>query len=63
VKPKIEIKPKAKEVKKVVEAPSYSIETTKLDVDEKEMGIKSASIPSKSLVEEKKPAPAPAVKE
>jgi hypothetical protein len=42
IKPKIEFKPKAKEVKKEVESPSYSIETTKLDVDEKELGIKSA---------------------
>jgi hypothetical protein len=57
------IKPKVKEVKKVEESPSYSIETTKLDIDEKEMGIKSGSIPTKSLVEEKKPAQVTAVKE
>jgi hypothetical protein len=66
-KPKVVEKPKEKtkpkEEKKKEDSSTFSIVTSGLDVDEKEMGIKAAVIPEKASTEEKKPAPAKDVKE
>jgi hypothetical protein len=60
--PKAAPKPKAV-VQKADESPAFSIETTKLDVDEKDLGIKTAQIPKKTEAEEKKPVAPKEIKE
>ena len=56
-------KPKEEKESKKAEEPTFSIETTKLEVDEKELGIRNAQIPKKVQTEEKKPAGLQEIKE